>query len=217
MKSMLIIEDIPEVGDWLQQQSGRVFPQAVQHRAASVAEACARLSYLSPDLALIDLGLPDGDGLSVLRTLKRDHPQTCCVVTTIFDDAGHLFPALRAGADGYLLKDDDEQEFTAALSGIVDGRPPLSPSIANMMLRHFQQTAQQMAQQEITLTSREEDMLVLVANGYSVKNAAESLGISVHTASGYLKNLYQKLQVTNRAEAALKAVNLGLINPADTL
>lgn len=212
MNQVLIIEDIPEVGDWLQHQVGRVFPEAVITRAASVNAALQCMTQVEPQLALIDLGLPDGDGLSVLRELKRQRPEACCVVTTIFDDAGHLFPALRAGADGYLLKDDDETDFVTALEGIVAGRPPLSASMANMMLRHFYQPAAQ----NIELTRREEDMLVLVANGYSVKKAAETLGISVHTASGYLKTLYQKLQVTNRAEAAIKAVNMGLVHPEDS-
>jgi len=213
VNSILIIEDLPEVAGWLTKMSQRAFVQASVTVVGSLSEAHSVLMDLTPDLALIDLGLPDGCGLNVLRTLKRSRPQTCCVVTTIFDDAGHLFPALKAGADGYLLKDDDDDEFIFSLEGIVDGRPPLSPSIAQMMLKQFHQPEGD----DVHLTSREEDMLVLVANGYSVKDAAASLGISAHTAAGYLKALYQKLKVSNRAEATIKAVSMGLVHPQNPL
>lgn len=211
MKNLLIIEDLPEVSTWLVGIVMSVFPDAEIRVTPTLEAARSLVDHFSPDLALIDLGLPDGDGTVMIRHIKNKYPQAFCVVTTIFDDASHLFPALRAGADGYLLKDDEDAEFTHALEGIIAGRPPLSASIAQMMLKQFRPVSDN----SVTLTSREEDILILIGNGYSVKRAAESLGISAHTASGYLKNLYQKLQVTNRAEVALKAVHMGLINPSD--
>ncbi len=211
MRTILLIEDIPEVAFWLQQRVRQVFP-AAHCTTVSTLQQALDSAQQQFDLALIDLGLPDGDGTQALRHIKRNTPTTYCIVTTIFDDANHLFAALRAGADGYLLKDDEEDAFITALQGILDGRPPLSASIARMMLAQFQ------AQQpEVPLSPRENDILVLIANGYSVRKAAEALSISAHTAAGYLKNLYQKLQVSNRAELALKAVNMGLVNPADKL
>jgi len=214
MKRILIIEDLKEVSTWLKSLVSRVFPDAVIDETTDYASSVEWLRRTAsdslPDLALFDLGLPDGDGTDLIRLLKRRQPEATCIVTTIFDDATHLFPALRAGADGYLLKDDDEEEFVSALRGIVHGRPPLSASVAQMMLKQFQPAAV-----DVSLTSREEDMLVLIANGYSVRLAAESLGITANTASGYLKNLYQKLHVTNRAEATIKAVNMGLVFPAE--
>lgn len=211
MRTILLIEDIPEVALWLQQRVIQVFPDARCTLASTLQQAltCAQQAF---DLALIDLGLPDGDGTQALRHIKLHHPDTYCIVTTIFDDANHLFTALRAGADGYLLKDDEENAFASALQGILAGRPPLSASIARMMLAQFQ-----VQQPEVPLSPRENDILVLIANGYSVRKAAESLGISTHTAASYLKNLYQKLQVSNRAELTLKAVNMGLINPNNKL
>lgn len=214
MKTILIVEDLPEVSAWLMSLVCRVFPDADIEQAHDYATACHRLMSTAPetlpDLALIDLGLPDGDGTELIQHLKAARPDAYCVVTTIFDDAQHLFPALRSGADGYLLKDEDEQEFLRALDGIIHGRPPLSPSVAQMMLQQFRP-----AQLDVPLTGREEDVLVLIANGYSVRMAAESLGISTNTASGYLKALYQKLHVNNRAEATIKAVKMGLVLPSD--
>ena len=163
----------------------------------------------SIDLALIDLGLPDGRGETIIRQIKERKSETLCVVTTIFDDADHLFPALRAGADGYLLKDEADHEFTASLRGIMDGRPPLSSSIALLVLEYFRPCRNE----QVQLTNRERDVLHLIANGLSVKQAADSLGLKPNTVSGYMKILYQKLRVSNRAEAALKAVNMGLIDP----
>jgi DNA-binding NarL/FixJ family response regulator len=141
--------------------------------------------------------------------LKSQYPAALCVVTTIFDDAEHLLSALRAGADGYLLKDETEDEFIRQLAGILEGRPPLSASIARALLAQFQPGKQE---QEATLTQRETEILTFTAKGLSVKHAAELLGISYYTAAGYLKDVYRKLQVNSRAEATIKAMNLGLIN-----
>lgn len=208
MKNILIVEDLEEVADWLSGIVTDIFPEAHLVLADNLATAQAALAAYF-DLALIDIGLPDGKGTHLINELKQRNPDTLCVITTIFDDPGHLFPALRAGADGYLLKDDPEDEFTSALQGIVAGRPPISASIARMMLQQFRPTPKT----DFQLTTREEDMLVLIANGFSVKQAAQSLGIKENTAASYLKSLYQKLRISNRAEATLRAVQIGLINP----
>ena len=211
LKHLLIIEDLPEVTAWLTTLAMHAFPGVEIHTAGGVREARAQIQQQVPDIALIDLGLPDGDGTTLIRELKDARSDTLCVVTTIFDDSGHLFPALRAGADGYLLKSDTDDDLLAALQGILSGRPPISADIAQAMLTHFHPRRDK----HTPLTPREEDMLVLIANGYSVRRAAEALQISHNTAASYLKNIYQKLQVSNRAEATLQAIDLGLIHPAD--
>ena len=208
---VLIVEDLPDVALWLRAcLQTALAPQRIDH-ADDLAGARRCLGEYRYDLLLLDLGLPDGDGADLIRGFKRDRPQAPCIVTTIFDDAEHLFGCLRAGADGYLLKDDTEAEFTRQLTGILEGRPPLSPSIARRLLQQFRSTP---GPDETPLTRRETDLLTLIAKGLSVKHAARQLNISHHTAAGYLKEIYQKLQVNSRAEAALKAVNLGLVNPS---
>jgi len=167
------------------------------------------VSQQAPDLALVDLGLPDGSGIDIIRAIKRQRPQSYCVVTTIFDDSDHLFSALHAGADGYLLKDELEQEFVHHLRGILEGRPPLSAAIARKVLSVFRPVADE----TVRLAPREEQVLTLIARGYSVRKVGEMLGISQHTVAGYLKTIYQKLQVNSRAEATLRAVDLGLVAP----
>jgi DNA-binding NarL/FixJ family response regulator len=213
---ILIIEDIAEVAQWLHTQVCELYPDAEIDQTSDVAGSVQAMRQHRYELALVDLGLPDGDGTDLIRMLKAINPEAICVVTTIFDDAEHLLAALRAGADGYLLKDDTEAEFMQQLAGILDGRPPLSASIARSLLAQFQpgNSAKQPHEQDATLTLRETEMLTLTAKGLSVRHASELLGISYHTAAGYLKDVYRKLQVNSRAEATIKAMNLGLINPS---
>lgn len=208
---VLIVEDVPDVREWLVALARRELTALCVYQASSVEAALKHVREQPLTLALIDIGLPDGSGISVIRAIKRQHPQCRCVVTTIFDDSDTLFGALRAGADGYLLKDEPEDALVGNLRGILDGRPPLSAAIARKVLQAFHPVNEPGA----GLTGREEQMLTLIARGYSVRHAAQTLGISPHTAAGYLKTVYQKLQVSSRAEATMKAVTLGLVAMGD--
>ena len=207
----LVVDDLAPSRAWLRQALGLAFPAIEIDEAASLAEA-RPLSRHPPPLALIDLGLPDGSGVQLIEALLRGG-ETLCVVATVFDDDAHLFPALRAGAKGYVLKDQTVEQLAEMLRGIVDGRPPLSPSIARRLLSHFQlppSTSETAAE----LTARETDVLRLIAKGCSGQECAALLGLSRHTVSGYLKDIYRKLAVSNRAEATLEATRRGLIAPA---
>ncbi|GAB3369212.1 response regulator transcription factor [Spongiibacter taiwanensis] len=208
MESILIVEDIPEVRHWLGGVADSAFHAAYVHLTDSVRGAEELMRSILPDLALIDIGLPDGSGIDVIRRIKQLAPNSVCVVTTIFDDSENLFAALKAGADGYLLKDESEKDFSDRLKGIMRGQPPLSPSIARRMLTFFRPTDEL----GVALTEREKEVLSLIARGYSVKNCAELLGLSHHTVADYVKALYQKLQVNSRAEATLKAIDMGLVS-----
>lgn len=210
IRKILIVEDIADVAEWLHTQVATLLVTAQIDHAHNFAGATHAISTQGYDLALVDLGLPDGDGSNLIRPFKAANPRALCIVTTIFDDANHLLTSLRAGADGYLLKDDTEAEFASQLTGILDGRPPLSASIARSLLQQFRPSEDEPG---INLTLRETDILTLTAKGLSVKHAAERLGISYYTAAGYLKEVYRKLQVNTRAEATIKAINLGLVNP----
>ena len=205
----LIIEDVSDVFRWLSSRVNDVFGVTEVWAATSFGEAKALIEDGGWDLFLVDLGLPDGDGTDLIPLAKRLHPDAHCVVTTIFDDADHLFPALRAGADGYLLKDEEEHLFAENLAGILSGRPPLSASIATQMLHIFRP---ERSPETTLLSPREEQMLVLISKGYSSREASAALAISYHTGAGYLKSVYQKLQVNSRAEATVKAVKMGLIS-----
>ena len=211
---VLIVDDLASSRDWLARAATLAFPGIVITLANTLAQAIA-LADAAPPLALIDLGLPDGSGVELIERL---HPQgTLCVVATVFDDDAHLFPALRAGAQGYVLKDQSPEALAGMLEGIADGRPPLSPSIARRLLQHFQPLAAASvgADIEVTpaLTVRETDVLRLVAKGVSVAEAADLLELSRHTVAGYLKDVYRKLSVRSRAEATMEALRRGLVAP----
>ncbi len=134
------------------------------------------------------------------------------MVTPIFDDDRHLFGALRAGAAGYVLKDQSRNDLVEMLAGIHAGRPPLSPSIARKLLSVFQdEGADGDTNAHTLLTQRKREVLTLIAKGYTVARVAEMLGITRNTAAGYVKIIYRKLNISSRAEATLEATRQGLI------
>jgi DNA-binding NarL/FixJ family response regulator len=209
----LVIEDLTDVAAWLARLLAQRFPGIVVDTAPTLAAARQQLDAgPAPDLALVDLGLPDGDGTELIRLLVGRHPSCQVVVTTLFGDDGHVFPALRAGAHGYLLKDQPEDRLGAALDGILRGEPPLSPTIARRLLREFNTPPAPQADTH-PLTDREREVLILVSKGCRLPELVERLAISRHTVSDHLKNIYRKLKVNSRAEAALEAARLGLVRP----
>lgn len=204
-----ILEDLPESQEWLTRALSLAFPGVVVEVSASVAGARAHLEHcLPPEIALVDLGLPDGSGVAVVEELKRRFPACLCVVASIFNDDAHVFPALRAGAMGYLLKDQPVETIVAALRGIAAGTPPISPAIARRMLAFFQPGG---SEQLPELTDRETEVLRLIAKGVTQGECARLLGLSPHTVPGYVKDIYRKLNVSSRAEAALVARDMGLV------
>ncbi|NVO04938.1 MAG: response regulator transcription factor [Rhodoferax sp.] len=219
MKTALVLEDLPESQDMLKDLLGETFAGIAVQCAASVAEALACVAQQRFDLALVDLALPDGDGITVIEALRASDPECMIVVATIFEDDAHLFPALRAGAQGYLLKDEEPQRLAAQLCGIVQGRPPLSPAIARRLLRHFHEPLVQTAPAnsvadtapDASLTLRERAVLQELSRGVTIARIAESLGISRHTVGDHVKNIYRKLNISSRAQAALQARHLGLV------
>ncbi|MES1944627.1 LuxR family two component transcriptional regulator [Salinisphaera sp. PC39] len=208
-ESALIVEDLPTSCDWLGDVLRVAFPGILIDTAPDLAGARAALAEFVPDLALVDLGLPDGSGVDLILALRREHPGCRSVVTTIYADDAHLFPALRAGAVGYLLKDQPQERLAMQLRGIAAGEPPLSPIIARRLLKVFEPEPEH--EQADSLSPRERETLVLIAKGYRLNEVADCLGVTRNTAAGYIKSVYRKLQVSSRAEAALAAARMGLV------
>jgi len=213
--NVLIIEDVKNTATWLSALVREVFSGCQIHMADSVHSA-RRLIEDSPafDLALVDLGLPDGSGIGLIPLLRQWHPQCLRVVSTIFADDEHLFPALQAGAQGYVLKDEAAPRLRRALEGIVGGEPPLSAAIAQRVLQTFSPGPSTLpAEDEAALGPRERELLQLIAKGYKLPEAAQHMGITHNTGASYLKSVYRKLGVNSRAEATLAAARMGLVNP----
>lgn len=209
-RKSFVLEDVSESMSWLVTVLESSFPGIEVRTASSIQEAGSVLRDFAPDIALVDLGLPDGDGLSIIKQLNRECPQCLSVVTTIFADDAHVFPALKAGARGYILKDQSRDQLVQMLQGIAAGHPPLSPSIARRVLGFFHQSVSP-EKPEYHLTEREQEVLGIIAKGYSAARTADMLGISVNTVNGYIKEIYRKLNVSSRAEATLEASRLGLV------
>src|SRR5574337_1282216 len=184
-------------------------------------------------LVLVDLELPDGNGIELLEELSR-YPATK-VVTTLYSDDDHLFPALQRGADGYLLKEDRFEVLVEELQKIVRGQPPLSPAIARRLLTHFRlggsteaNSAEAVFQSSAgfvgsrpvpigrppeteRLTPRESEVLTYLSKGFTIKEIASLMGIKWFTVNDHIKSIYKKLNVSSRAEAAVLASKQGLV------
>ena len=210
MKTILLIEDIPHVAQWIYQALNLAFKKSQITVASTLKEGHKALDEQTYDLALIDIGLPDGSGIDLLIRLAKEQPDCLKVMSTIFDDDQHVFSALRKGAKGYILKDQSKQELSQMLCGISKGHYPISPAIANKLLHFFQPTPK-----DNQLTNRETEVLTLVAKGFSVPKVAQLLSIKPNTCYGYVKDIYRKLNINSRSEAALAATQLGLISPAN--
>ncbi len=215
MKTILLLEDLPEIRVWLRKLVLQVFPGATISESSRVQDALALVAGVKFDLALIDLGLPDGSGVDVVTKLRDMQPDAQSVIVTIHDDDEHLFPALQAGAFGYILKEQARELITEQLQRISQGEPPLSPSIARRVMAYFSAKAKPTAASlnampVVNLTDRESEVLLRVAKGYTLPEIGVQLGLSRHTIADYVKQIYRKLNVSSRAEAALEAQRLGL-------
>jgi len=211
MKTILLLEDLPEIRAWLRKIVLQVFPEAQISESARVADAMALVGSVKFDIALVDLGLPDGSGVDVVTKLRDVQPDAQSVVVTIHDDDEHLFPALQAGAFGYILKEQPREMIAEQLQRISQGEPPLSPSIARRVMAHFSAKAKPTPSLgNVSLTDRESEVLLRVAKGYTLPEIGVQLGLSRHTIADYVKQIYRKLNVSSRAEAALEAQRLGL-------
>ena len=211
MKQVLLVDDLPEALAMLEAAVRQAFDEVDCTRADSVSQAYSATQACRFDLALVDLHLGDGHGHDVIRMLAQVQPSCVVVVASIYDDDDNLFRALQAGAQGYLLKYQNTVWLVHQLQGIAQGRPPLSPAIARRLLRYFQKPASSQAPAAAELTPRERDVLGLLAQGVQIADIALALGISRHTVGDHVKNLYRKLNINSRAEAALHARGMGLV------
>ncbi len=240
---VLIVEDNPVARGFLCRVVRESFTDAIVISEAGDLETARRHVGIvdgklqaSPSaepfkLFMVDLELPDGNGMELLKELAR-YPATK-IVTTLYSDDDHLFPALQCGADGYLLKEDRFEVLVEELQKIVRGQPPLSPAIARRLLTHFRGGASAvdsdfapMASFQPSrptyvdrgapldherLTPRESEVLTYLSKGFTIKEIANLMGIKWFTVNDHIKSIYKKLNVSSRAEAAVLASKQGLV------
>ncbi len=167
--------------------------------------------HLRPEVVLMDIDMPQMNGLEALRQIKMEHPEIQVVMLTISEDDANLFEAIKAGAQGYLLKSLNADQFLEMLGGLQRGEAAMTRQTTAHLLREFSQPASPQAAPIQTLTPREVELLHLVANGMSNKAIAQKLSVSENTVKYHLKNIMQKLCVKNRTEAVTYAIRAGLL------
>lgn len=172
-------------------------------------DAVAMCAESSPDVILLDLSMPDLDGIGVTQQLREVSPGTKVVLFTSFSDREGILGALDAGAVGYLLKDAEPQEIHSAIQAAARGEAPLAPKAAAALLS----ARGERSSSDVELTPRERDVLELVIAGHANKQIARRLGISEKTVKGHLTNVFQRIGVSDRTQAALWAERTGLFRP----
>jgi DNA-binding NarL/FixJ family response regulator len=165
----------------------------------------AVIKDLRPDVVIMDIDMPGRDGISAVPVIRELQPDTAIIMYTQFEDDDKLFKSICAGADGYILKKTSPMKLFEAISEVVHGGAPMSPSIARKMLTSFRENRKPMGQQ-FDLTKRELEILQLLVKGYSVKMIAAELFIAFDTARTHLKNIYRKLHVNCGKEAIAKVL-----------
>lgn len=179
----------------------------VTHAFGNVKDVQKMLSQLKTDVFWIDINLPDGNGIDLIRRIKYDLPNSLCLVCSMHDDDEYIFEALKAGANGYILKDMGIMQMLQCVQELIEGGAPMSPFIANKVIRSFQKSDKQTTQEGIeTLSAREKEVLHFLAKGMLYKEIGAMLDISVETVKKHLAKIYNKLHVQNRAEAVLKYI-----------
>jgi DNA-binding NarL/FixJ family response regulator len=184
---------------WIQQASG--FHCMSKH--ANAESALAALPAEKPDVVLMDINLPGISGIECVRRLKPLLPGTQFIMLTIYEDGEHIFNALAAGACGYLLKRVSRAELLAAVRDVQSGGSPMSSNIARKVVQSFERPANQSGE-TMELSSREREVLELLARGYLYKEIADLLKISGPTVNTYIRRIYEKLHVRSRSQAVAK-------------
>lgn len=165
----------------------------------------------TPDVVLMDLGLPGMNGIEAIRRLKESHPGIECVVLTVYGDDDRIFDALCAGAGGYLLKKTEPERLLDHIRTARDGGSPMTPEIARRVVRLFRRVRPPQ-EADYELTPHETRILKMLVDGHGYRTAAESLDISVNTVRYHIKQIYRKLQVHSKSEAVSKALRSGLLD-----
>ena len=220
--SIIIVEDEPE----FRRRFAQIIENEPTMRLAGVAankrEAQAIIERENFDVMLIDLGLPDGSGIDLIRSVSQRKPDVDIMVVTVFGDEQHVVSSIEAGATGYILKDSTPADVISCIRLLRAGGSPVSPVVARSVLRAIRSrmggtsgTASTPARaanpENNPLSARETEILQLLAKGMSFNEIGEILGISPHTVTAHIKKIYRKLAVHSRGEAVYEASQMGLL------
>ena len=207
--SVVVVEDDPGFLSAFTQAIEGVEGLRLAGTAATVSQGRALLERTDPDVLLVDLGLPDGNGIELIRACRKAHPRCDVMVTTVFGDEAHVIESIEAGATGYLLKDSSSGEIAEQIRMLHGGGSPISPVIARRLLTRF--VPPTASRPDTDLSARELEVLNLITRGFTFDEISRLLSVSSHTVSTYVKRIYAKLEVGSKTEAVYEARKLGLV------
>ncbi len=208
--TVLIVEDDERFRAAFAAMVGEAPDMQLVGAAGDVGPGMALLREQRPDVLLVDLGLPSGSGVELIRHANEHLPNTDVMVVTVFGDEPHVMASLEAGATGYLLKDTPADDLTEQIRSLHGGGSPISPVIARQLLLRLTPQAGPVVDDAL-LSPQERQVLTLSAKGFSFEEIARMLNVSRHTVMTYVKRSYRKLQVHSKTEAIYEARKLGLV------
>jgi len=206
--NILITDDHAVVREGLRTLIETESGMSVVGEAADGREAVQQALALKPDVILLDMVMPNSDGLSAITAIKKEQPDAKILVLTSFADDDKVFPAIKAGALGYLLKNSSPQRLLRAIRDVYQGEPSMSPDVAKKLMLEMQRPAE-LPPTEDPLTEREVDVLRLIAQGLTNQEIAAKLVIGEGTVRTHVSNILTKLHLANRTQAALYALREG--------
>ena len=206
---ILIVDDHPVVRQGLRGLIGTEPGMELVGEAADGDEAVLKARSLRPDVTLLDMVMPRKNGVEAIQEIKAENPDARILILTSFAENDKVFPAIKAGALGYLLKDSSPQELFQAIRDVYQGKSSLHPLIARKLIREINQPSDLPPTKE-PLTEREVEVLRLVAQGLSNQEVSKRLFISERTVGNYVSSILSKLHLANRTQAALYALREGL-------
>ncbi len=214
---VLLVEDDPHTRERLARSVREHAELALVGQAENCAQALALMHQHHPDAMLVDLGLPDGHGTDLIRAAEKLDVAPLCMVITAFGDEKHVIDAITAGACAYVLKDASAREITQAILDMRAGGSPISAAVARYVLAHFRNGSKpaDANHDEVDrpdFSERENQVLQLVAKGYSYQEIADGLDLSINTVREHIRKIYRKLAVRSRGAAVYEAQALGLIS-----
>lgn len=211
MLKIIIVDDHQIVRRGLRMTIDAEKDMKVLDETADGSQILKLIKKHKPDVILMDLQMPKMDGVDALKMIRPEFPELPVLILTSFSDDAHIYAALRAGASGFLLKEMNGDELVDAIRGAAKGKPQLHPEIAKRLMARAPMPEDPFE----TLTERELDLLKLLARGMSNKEIAAQLTLTEMTVKGYVSDIFMKLGVSDRTQAALMAVRFGLVKPEE--
>lgn len=211
--NVVVVEDDAPTRSYLVSAVEATVGLQLAGQAENVAEGRRLIEAHQPSVLLVDLQLPDGSGLELIRFAKTNSPETQSLVITVFGDEQSVLSAISAGAQGYLLKDSTAKRIGGAIHDLLAGGAPISPPIARYLLLKFQSPtpAVEASGEQPALSRREQEVLELVVKGFTFPEIAVVLKITTHTVTTHVRRIYRKLEVRSRSEAVYEALQQGIV------